>query len=308
MSWRARPRRGPPLPDRRVRAALALPLAMVGLAAGLTGALAASPADDYTNAVLRTLTFVRFAEKGDQPSVPQAIMALEPIGASQPDIVADLKRSPPDLADADARLASLLDALRGRADVADPLGSQAALHRILAMPRYAGLTTAAPWWQQALGWVLQQLARLLTLIGAGHLVIPPLGFLVAAAAVLLLIAAWLVRALTSRVAPDRRRPGSARASAPTDDVALADRQASAGDYTAALRALTAGVASRLNGERVWVSSPLTVREIFQGAPVPQSLSPLLRAFEEAFYGHRPPDVRTYTGAAAAAEPYRGVTA
>lgn len=307
-NWRGRPRRGPPLPDRRGRGALALLLALVALGASLTSAIAATPADDYANAVLRTLTFVRFAEKGDQPSVPLAIAALQPIAASQPEILDDLKRSPPDLVDADTRLNGLLDALRGRADVADPGRSQAELQRILATPRYAGLNAPPAWWQQALLWVLQQLARLLTLIGAGHLQIPPLAFLAAAGGILLLLVAWLARALRSRVVPDRRRPGPALAHAPIDYFALADRHAAAADYAAALRALAGGVASALNGQRAWVSSPLTVREIFQGAPSPPSLTPLLRAFEATVYGHRPPDAQTYARAAAAADPYRRVGA
>lgn len=278
------------------------------LTASLTSAIAATPADDYANAVLRTLTFVRFAEKGDQPSVPLAIAALQPIGASQPEILDDLKRSPPDLADADARLDGLLDALRGRADVADPGRSQAELHRILAMPRYAGLNAPPAWWQQALGWLLQQLVRLLTLIGAGHLVIPPLAFLVVTGGVLLLIVAWLARALRSRVVPDRGRVRPVPVHAPTDHFALADRYAAAADYAAALRALAGGVANALNGQRAWVSSPLTVREIFQGAPSPPSLAPLLRAFEATVYGHRQPDAGTYARAAAAADPFRRVAA
>ena len=281
----------------------------MSLAAGVTGAAGAgsTAADDYTNAVLRTLAYVRLAEKGDEPSLSRAVDALRPVAAGQPEIQGDLTASPPNLVDADARLLGLLDALRGRADVSDPTRSQAELNRILAMPRYAGLNTPPAWWQRALLWAVQQLARLLNLIGAGHLVIPPLAFLVAAGSVVIVILAWLARALRSRAVADRTgRLPPVRRQAPADYFALADRLAAAGDHAAALRALTAGVAAALSGERVWSSSPLTVREIFRGAPAPPTLSPLLQAFEATVYGHHATDAQAYARAAAVAGPFRQV--
>jgi hypothetical protein len=294
----------------RDRGALVVTLAVLGLGLTLAGrqlaaAAATTPADDYTNAVLRTLAYVRLAEKGDEPSLPRAIDAIQPIAKGQPEVLRDLTASAPDLVDADARLSSLLDALRSRADVADPGRSRAELEQVLSMPRYAGVNAPPPWWQRALIWALQQLARLLSLIGAGRLVIPPLAFLLAAGAVLMLILAWLARALRDRVTVDRRRrPAPASAPAPVDYFALADSRAAAGEYSSALWALAAGVASALNGQRVWTSSPLTVREIFRGAPAPATLSPLLRAFEAAAYGHHQADAQTYGSAARAAAPFR----
>jgi hypothetical protein len=282
----------------------------LSLATGLIGAAAATPADDYTNAVLRTLAYVRLAEKGDQPSLRSAVQALQPIAAGQPEIRKDLDTAPPALADADARLTSLLQALRGRADVSDPAQAQAELNRILAMPRYLGLNAPPAWWQRALLWVVQQLARLLNLIGAGRLVIPPLAFLLAAAAVIVLILAWLARALGGRVlTSDRgRRQLSAPIPIPVDYFALAERQAHAGDYSGAVRALAAGVAGALSGDRVWTSSPLTVREIYRAAPAPEALSPLLLAFEATVYGHRAADRQAYARALAVAESFRPVAA
>lgn len=259
--------------------------------------------------MLRTLAYVRLVEKGDEPSLPRAISAMQPIAAGQPEILDDLKRSPPDLNDADARLQSLLDALRGRTDVQDPARSQTELNAILAMPRYAGLNAPPSWWQRVLIWAVQQLARLLNAIGAGHLQIPPLAFLVAAAAVVALILAWLARALRSRVAADRsRRPAPSAIAARVDYFSLADRRAASGDYSGALWALAAGVAAALSGERVWNSSPLTVREIFRLAPSAVSLTPLLQAFEATAYGHHAADAQTYARAAAAAGPFRRVAA
>ena len=146
--------------------------------------------------------------------------------------------------------------------------------------------------------------RVTVAIGAGHLVIPPLAFLIASTVVVGLILAWLVRALRSRVASDRgRRLPPSAVPAPVDYFALADRRAASGDYSGALWALAAGVAGALSGERVWSSSPLAVREIFRLAPA-GGLSPLLQAFEATAYGHHAVDAPTYTRAAAAAGPFR----
>jgi hypothetical protein len=304
-SSRARQPRDRPLSDRRRLSAVALAVAALALTALPASA---TPADDYANTVLRTLTLVQFAEKGDQPSLVQAISAFGPIASSQPEISADLQRTPPGLQDADTRLTSLLDALRGRTDVADPQQAQGELHRILAMPRYAGLSAAPAWWQEVLTWLLTQIGRLLAMIGVGHLVIPPLAFLLAAGAVLLAIGVWLGRSLLSRVSGDRRRAAGAQLEARVDYFVLADRYADVGDYPAALRALAGGVATAVNGERVWASSPLTVREIFLRASSAQTLAPLLRSFEATVYGHRPCDAQAYAQAAAVAAPFRGVAA
>jgi hypothetical protein len=92
--------------------------------------------------------------------------------------------------------------------------------------------------------------------------------------------------------------------APADFFAEADRLAAIGDRVAALRALCAGVAATLAGERNWEGSPLTVREIFQRAPDPAALRPLLVPFEAAVYGGRDVDAVTYERAAAVALRFR----
>ena len=52
----------------------------------------------------------------------RAVDALQPVAAGQPEIQRDLTASPPNLVDADARLLSLLDALRGRAEARSARG------------------------------------------------------------------------------------------------------------------------------------------------------------------------------------------
>ena len=92
--------------------------------------------------------------------------------------------------------------------------------------------------------------------------------------------------------------------APADFFAEADRLAATGDRVRAIRALCAGVAATLAGEQSWVGSPLTVREIFEHAPEPESLRPLLLPFEAAVYGGRDVDAATYERAVVAAAPFR----
>ena len=64
------------------------------------------------------------------------------------------------------------------------------------------------------------------------------------------------------------------------------------------------MAATLAGERTWEGSPLTVREIFQRAPDPSRLRPLLMPFEAAVYGGREVDAAAYDRAAQVAAPFR----
>jgi hypothetical protein len=91
---------------------------------------------------------------------------------------------------------------------------------------------------------------------------------------------------------------------PADFFAEADRLSARGDRVGAIRALCAGVAATLAGERSWEGSPLTVREIFQRAPDYKSLRSLLLPFEAAVYGGRDVDQATYDRAAQAAARFR----
>lgn len=92
--------------------------------------------------------------------------------------------------------------------------------------------------------------------------------------------------------------------APADYFSEADRLEAEGDRVRAIRALCAGVAATLAGERTWEGSPLTVREIFQHAPDPAGLRPLLVPFEAAVYGGRAVDEATYSRALQVAAPFR----
>lgn len=255
---------------------------------------------------------MQFAEKGDVPSLGQAIQVLDQApGPSQPEILSDLRQDPPNLLDADQRLTALYGALQAHVDTPDPVRAQQDLHDVLAMPRYAGLGSGPSLWERALAAIFGAIGRLLSWLGVGnlHLHIPVWIWLIVAGLAILFVILWPVRSgLTfgGRSARSRAMPVPQRPS--MDFFADADRLATAGDYVGAIRALAGGVAVRLSGERAWDQSPYTVRELFGRAQHAETLRPLLRCFEEASYGQRRVDGAAYARAAEAAQPYRQTAA
>ena len=281
---------------------------MLGLLAA-QGAFAAtaSPADDYTSAVHRGLTLVRFAERGDAPSVPQAIDVLvEGTGDTQPEVVRDLRTNPPDLRDAEQRLQALYGALQSRVDTPDPAQARQQLHSILSQPRYAGLSAGPSLLDQIMAFIYDLIRKLLNWLGGSGLVrIPAWIWLILGLSAVVAIIIWPIRGGLSRGGREARlRTATPSARPRLDFFADADRLAAKNDYVGAIKALAGGVAIRLRGEHIWERSPLTVRELFQQSERADALRPLLRSFEEASYGHRTPDASSYARAAEAAAPFR----
>jgi hypothetical protein len=229
-------------------------------------AQAASSADQYANSVRQALALVRFAERGDQPSLSQAIAVLQSgTGQTQPEIIRDLESRPPDLLDADQRLTALVEALSDRADTADPARARKELNSILSMPRYAQLHGGPSPLDQLLSWLGGLLSSFFSGLGAGGLSLFFLEPVILAVAGLILLAlvVWLVRSSWGRAGKPAVSPAEPPTSpAPDDLFTEAERRAAAGDYNAAVRSLAAAVAGSIGGERAWEKSPLTVREIF----------------------------------------------
>ena len=276
------------------------------LASGAVPATASS-ADDYTNAVHRGLTLVQFAERGDVPSIQQAIDVLvQGTGNTQPEVLRDLESSPPDLRDADQRLQALYDALQSRVDTPDPAQASTQLHSILSQPRFAGLRAGPSLFDQIMSFIYNLIGEALSWLGQSGLARLPIWiWLIVVVVVLLAIIIWTIRGGFSRGGREARlRTARPAARARLDFFADADRLAAKKDYVGAIKALAGGVAVRLRGEHIWERSPLTVRELFQQSERADALRPLLHSFEEASYGHRPPDASTYARAAEAAEPFR----
>jgi hypothetical protein len=269
----------------------------------------ASSADDYANAVHRALTLVQFAERGDAPSLQQAIDVLtRDTGNSQPEILRDLRRNPPDLGDADARLQALYTTMQARVDTPDPGQAERQLNNILSQPRYSGLSVGPSIPERILDFMVRRIGDLLTWLGVGglHLNIPLWVWLSIGVAAVIAIIAWPIRGGLSRGGREARiRTAGPMARGRVDFFGDADRLAASRDYVGAIKALAGGVAVHLRGEHAWEHSPLTVRELFQQSDRAEALRPLLLSFEEASYGHRPPDANTYGRAVEAASPYRG---
>ena len=260
---------------------------------------------DYADSVDRALQLVRNAPAGDREAARRAAAELEAgTGDSQPEILADLRRDPPDLGDARARLAALAQADRSPAFTPEPSRARRSVHDILAQPRYASLRAGpSPGDRlrdlllQLLVWALERVARggdaVLWLLGAGG------------AVALAAVAFSLLRTVRGRSGVPEARLRTAAAPEPVRDrFAEADRLAALGELTAAVRALAGAVAAALGDQRDWERSPLTVREIFGRAPEAPGLRPLLLVFEAAVYGARPPSREDYERAAAAAARFR----
>jgi hypothetical protein len=282
-----------------VAAALALTIAQPVYADSL------SPSA-YRQTLQDAYNLIQYAQPDDSRQAARALAVLQSgIGDGQPEIAADLASRPPDYQDARARLLTLLTALDQPAGTSDPALAQSRLHQVLGMSRYGALHRPPSLIDRVFQWVRDRLADLAQFLqGRG---LPPIpGWYLASLGVLILAAVAAVVFLSARrrLGAEDMSAGTAGYRAPSDRFAEADRLAAGGDRVGAIRALCAGVAGTLAGERTWEGSPLTVREIFQSAPDAVRLRPLLLPFEAAVYGGRGVDEATYARAAQVAYVYR----
>ncbi len=248
------------------------------------------------------------AHGNDTSTARQAVSILEAgTGLTQPEIIATLERNPPDFVQAADRLHALLDAIDHPAAASDPTQAQQQLHGVLSMHRYDALHRPPSLLDRFFQWVtgrVTDLVRLLFGRGGGGLPVPDWVFYALGVVAVAVVALVVFRATRGRFTGGVIAGLPEGPSAPADYFAEADRLAAAGDRVRGIRALCAGVAATLAGERTWEGSPLTVREIFLRAPDPFGLRPLLIPFEAAVYGGREVDVATYERAAQVAAPFR----
>jgi hypothetical protein len=265
-----------------------------------------SPTPTYAEAAQRALDIIQTASPSDtRPAAAALEVLISGTGDSQPEIANDLRARPPLYQDARQRLSALLTALGQPAATGDPALAQRRLHDVMSQSRYDALHRPPSLLDRFAQWVQDRITALLRLLfgSRGGAQAPALWFDAVGIATLLAIVFIVFRAARGRfsqsisVVPGGPRP-------PADFFAEADRLAAQGDRVRAIRALCAGVAATLAGERTWEGSPLTVREIFQRAPDPASLRPLLLPFEAAVYGGREVDRATYERAAQVAAPFR----
>ena len=280
-----------------------------GVAFGATSAAAADRG--YEQSIVATRGLVREAINGSRDRIPDAIRTLENgTGSSQPEVLADLRATPPDLQDADARLAAIEAALNRPGDAGDPVQARHDVQRIIDLPRYDSMRGSLTPWDRFLAWALQVLAGLLLYL-VSHTSLSPT-FLTALAGLLVLVAAAAVGLITRT--GWTRGSGSAEAreeklrSAIRDRFAAADRLGDEGEYSRGLRELVAAVAGEVGNRPFWDSSPLTVRELFTREGVLAELDPLLRPFEASVYGRREVTAGEFERALNAASRFRGAPA
>jgi hypothetical protein len=280
--------------------------ALAGLAA-LPASAEPPPPPTYRQAVESAYQLIRNAAAGDAASARAAAAALRAgTGLTQPEIIDDLQRQPPDLVGAKARLLALMDLLDQPANTSDSVLAQQRLHEVLASARYDALRRPPSLLDRFLQWVgdrINQLLRLLFGAGTGAQA-PAWIFELVGAVIVIGVAVLVFRSARGRFTEGVSAGQPTGPRAPADYFAEADRLAAKGDRVGAIRALCAGVAATLSGERTWEGSPLTVREIFQKAPDPARLRPLLMPFEAAVYGGRQVDADAYEQAARVAAPFR----
>jgi hypothetical protein len=266
----------------------------------------APPASTYRQAIEDTYNLVLAAAPNDTAAAGQALKVLEAgTGMTQPEVIADLERKPPAFEDAKTRLFTLLNAIDNPAGTSDPAAANQRLHDVLAMHRYDALHRPPTVLDRFLQWARDTFNRLLGLLfgGTGGAAASWFLYLVGAA-VLVVVAIVVFRSVRGRFSESLIALQPTGPRAPADYFSEADRLAAKGDRIGAIRALCAGVAATLAGERTWEGSPLTVREIFQQAPDPARLRPLLMPFEAAIYGGRDVDAEAYERAAQVAAPFR----
>lgn len=292
--------------------ALALIALGLVLAGGAPATADSSGAAGYRQAVSHTLTIVESAQPGDTAAAQHAMQVLSAgTGESQPEIMQDLRLKPPNFKDAATRLQAVLTDIDNPASTADPSLANQRLHDVMSMSRYDALHRPPSLIDRIVRWIEDRINDLLKGMARG---IGPGGVVptwVVYAIALVILAAVVVivyRSGRGRLGGGFEAAGLSGPHAPADYFAEADRLAAKGDRVGAIRALCAGVAGTLAGERTWEGSPLTVREIFRRAPDPASLNPLLLPFEAAVYGERGVDEATYERAAAVAARFRAPVA
>jgi hypothetical protein len=291
----------------RTLASAVAAIALAGVAVLPAAADAPAPSS-YRQAIQDTYNVVLSASSpNDTATASHAVSVLEAgTGRTQPEVIADLQRRPPSFEDAKTRLFALMNAIDQPANTSDAATAHQRLHDVLTMHRYDALHRPPSLLDRFLTWVRDEIDQLLRfLFGGGGGASAPAWFFYAVGAIgLLTVAVIVFRSVRGRLSESliAHQPSGPRA--PADYFAEADRLAAKGDHVGAIRALCAGVAATLAGERTWEGSPLTVREIFQRAPDPARLRPLLKPFEAAIYGGRDVDAATYAQAAQVAAPFR----
>jgi hypothetical protein len=158
------------------------------------------PPPTYRQAVEAAYNLVRDAAPNDAASAGRGVSGLEAgTGTTQPEILADLQRRPPDYEDAKTRLLSLLAALDQPAGTSDPQLAQQRLHDVLAMHRYDALHRPPSVLDRFGQWVRDRIDQLLRLLfGGGGPSAPAWFFYLVGAAAVAVVAVIVFRSARGR--------------------------------------------------------------------------------------------------------------
>lgn len=214
-----------------------------------------------------------------------------------------LSKSPPELGRASEALRSLISALESPAPALGGASSRASLDEVFNDPRLAPNRLAT--WQERVGKaVLDFLRRIfgglsLGRAGAEALSTAQVVVLVASLALVAAVVVFIIRtgrrhAKLSETAASGLAPPETSASL----FVLAERYAQAGDYRQAVRANFVGLLMYLHEHgRLRYDRSLTNREhlsrIGRGTPLAGTLAPVVRVFDDVWYGNRKIDAHEY---------------
>ena len=188
-------------------------LLAVAIAVSLPVSVAAdSTTTLYRQAVADALTIVENTQPGDVAAARHAAQVLiDGTGNTQPEVLSDLRETPPDFRDAASRLRAVLNALDNPATTSDPALAQSRLQQVMSMQRYDALHKQPSFLDRLGQWIQDRINEFLKAmaggIGPGG-VVPAWVVYAIALAVMSVVVVVVFRSARGRLAGERTWEGS----------------------------------------------------------------------------------------------------
>jgi len=144
-------------------------LLAVAIAVSLPVSVAAdSTTTLYRQAVADALTIVENTQPGDVAAARHAAQVLiDGTGNTQPEVLSDLRETPPDFRDAASRLKAVLNALDNPATTSDPALAQSRLQQVMSMQRYDALHKQPSFLDRLGQWIQDRINEFLKAMAGG---------------------------------------------------------------------------------------------------------------------------------------------
>ncbi|TMC01923.1 MAG: hypothetical protein E6J30_11800 [Chloroflexi bacterium] len=144
-------------------------LLAVAIAVSLPVSVAAdSTTTLYRQAVADALTIVENTQPGDVAAARHAAQVLiDGTGNTQPEVLSDLRETPPDFRDAASRLRAVLNALDNPATTSDPALAQSRLQQVMSMQRYDALHKQPSFLDRLGQWIQDRINEFLKAMAGG---------------------------------------------------------------------------------------------------------------------------------------------